>query len=296
MRRIGVVWILLATAVLAEEDLAARTLKVWDRNGDGVLTADELPDDATFQKADRDRDGKVTREEIAIFLGLVKPPQPKTEKPPKAKGGKKTEKPKAAAPESKSDGGVKKAPFTVSERVKDFFERYDRDKNELVSRKEAAGIAEELFTRFDRSRDDAFNVREATRYVRWAIREAKKRPTRENFFDLWDRNRDRRVTKREYDGPPAFFRAHDHDKDKVVTLQELNMGPNAGMAMDKKQRARDEEFMADGPTKAPKRTLLDRYDANKDGRITLEELNGAEALMQRLDKNRDGVLSGAEAK
>ena len=73
------------------------------------------------------------------------------------------------------------------------------------------------------------------------------------------------------------------------------MGPNARMG-NRRQMESDEKFMADGPTRAPRRTLLDRYDKNQDGRITLEELNGAEALMQRLDTNGDGVLSGREAK
>jgi Ca2+-binding EF-hand superfamily protein len=58
----------------------------------------------------------------------------------------------------------------------------------------------------------------------------------------------------------------------------------------------DREFMADGPTRAPKQGLLARYDKDEDGRITLEELNGAEALMTRLDKNGDGVLSGSEVR
>ena len=58
----------------------------------------------------------------------------------------------------------------------------------------------------------------------------------------------------------------------------------------------DRKFMADGPTRAPELNLLDRYDTDKDGRVTLEELNGAEALMSRLDKNGDGVLTSGEAR
>ena len=103
------------------------------------------------------------------------------------------------------------------------------------------------------------------------------------------------VTKREYDGPSPFFRQYDHNRNKVVTLEELNLGPNAGKRSTRNMDA-DREFMADGPTKAPELTLLDRYDVDKDGRITLEELNGAEVLMARLDKNGDGVLSGREAR
>jgi Ca2+-binding EF-hand superfamily protein len=58
----------------------------------------------------------------------------------------------------------------------------------------------------------------------------------------------------------------------------------------------DKEFMADGPTRMPKRNLLERYDANRDGKITLAELGNAESVLERLDKNGDGVLSGSETK
>jgi len=288
----GLALLTLAVAAWAEDDRAARTLAVWDTNKDGVLTADEFPDKETFRKADRDGDGKVTRDEIAIFLGLEKPPAE-----PGAKDGGAPDKPKEAKkPDAtKSDGGMAKAPRTIPERVKDFFRRFDADKNEKVERKEAAGVGEEMWVRFDRDKDGAFSVREATRYIRFTITEAKKRPTPANFFDLFDTNRDNKVTRKEYDGPTAFFRAYDHDKNKVVTLEELNRGPDAGKT-DARQMEADKDFMGDGPTTAPKQGLLERYDKDEDGRITLEELNGAEALMTRLDKNGDGVLSGAEVK
>ncbi|MHC4939212.1 MAG: hypothetical protein ACYTHK_09615 [Planctomycetota bacterium] len=285
------VLLLLGPVALAQDDPAARTLKVWDANGDGVLSADEFPDEATFKKADRDGNGKVTEEEIAIFLGLKKAPPVKKKKEPKPVK-KKPERPQG---ESVSDGGMRKQPFTVPERVKDFFRRFDADKNRKVDKKEAQGIGDDLWIRFDRNKDEAFSYKEATRYIRYQLTEAKKRPNRANFFELFDRNRDKKVTRAEYDGPAQFFRQYDHDRNKVVTEEELNMGPNAGTG-NRRQMEADEKFMADGPTRAPKRNLLDRYDKDGDGRITLEELNGAEALMQRLDTNGDGVLSGREAK
>lgn len=295
--RLAILFSLLACAVAAEaqDDRAAKTLAVWDTNKDGVLTPDEFPDKTTFAKADRDKDGKVTRDEVAIFLGLEKPPAetPKNKKKGGVAAGKKKAAPKR--PETNTDGGMAKRPFTIPERVKDFFRRFDADKNRKVERKEAAGIGDARWKQFDRNKDDAFSYKEATKYIRFTITEAKKRPNRVNFFDLFDRNRDNKVTRKEYDGPTAFFKSYDHNKNKVVTLEELNMGPNAGRT-NMRQMEADKTFMADGPTRAPKRGLRERYDKNEDGRITLEELGGAEALMSRLDKNGDGVLTGSEVR
>jgi len=285
----------LSTVAFAQEDRAAATLKVWDTNGDGVLTPDEFPDKATFKKADRDSDGKVTRDEVAIFLGLMKPPAEPTKTKP---APQKKVTPQKVAPkktETKTEAAMAKKPFTVSQRVRDFFRRFDANKDKQVARKEAAGIGEDMWKRFDRNKDAAFSTREATRYIRYTLTEARKRPNRANFFDLYDRNRDKRVTRKEYDGPTSFFKAYDHNKNKVVTLEELNMGPNAGKTSTRQMEA-DESFMADGPTKAPKLGMLARYDKDEDGRITLEELGGAEALLSRLDKNGDGLLSGSEVK
>jgi len=287
--------LLFCTVAFAQEDRAAATLKVWDTNGDGVLTTDEFSDKATFKKADRDGDGMVTRDEVAIFLGLMKPPaesKKNGDANTKAAPKKKTTPKKA---ETKTEAAMARKPFTVSERVRNFFKRFDANKDKQVERKEALGIGNDMWKRFDRNKDGAFGIREATRYIRYTLNEAKKRPNRANFFDLFDRNRDKRVTRKEYDGPTSFFKSYDHNRNKVVTLEELNMGPNAAKASTRQMEA-DKKFLADGPTKAPKTGMLARYDKDEDGRITLEELGGAEALMSRLDRNGDGVLSGREVK
>jgi hypothetical protein len=58
----------------------------------------------------------------------------------------------------------------------------------------------------------------------------------------------------------------------------------------------DKDLMKDGPTEAPEKGMLERFDKDGDGRITLEELNGAESVLRRLDRNGDGVLSGREVR
>ncbi len=275
--------ILFVLAAFAQADPKVdNVFRVWDADKDGILTVDEIPDKDLFKRVDIDGDGKVTRAEVGKYFGVKVDPKQK-------KGGAGAAK-KAKKKEPKSDARPVPEPRTVSERVADFFRRFDANKDKVIQEKEfRAGT--EIFKKYDRNRSKTLTVREVRRYVRETLREAKKRPNRNNFFDLFDMNRDKKVTKKEYDGPPKFFRDHDHDKDRVVTRGELTLGPMGGM-----EQKGDKKLLADGPTKAPKTGLLARYDKDKDGRITLDELGGAELILRRLDKNRDGVLSGSEVR
>lgn len=261
------------------EDRLDNVFRVWDVNGDGVLGPDEIPDPGIFEKADADKDGKLTRQEVAAFLGLREEPAPEK----KAEPAKKKE-------ESKSEAAPLKEPRTIRERVEDFFRRFDANQDRRIQRPEFQA-GEEVFAAYDRSRDDALSEREVTRYVKDIVREAKRQPRPDNFFELFDMDRDEKVTKAEYDGPGDFFRRYDHDRDRTVTREEIDMGADAGRMM-----PGDRELQADGPTGAPRMGLLDRYDKDGDGRVTLAELGGAESVMRRLDRNRDGVLSGSEVR
>lgn len=274
------IWLcaLLAAPALADE--VDNVLSVWDLNRDGILTKDEVPDAGIFGKIDADKDGKITREEVATFLGIA--PAPK--KGPEGKEGKGA---KAGKPEEKkSESAPEVEPRTIKERVDDLFRKNDIDKDGKIQRKELPGAGDEQWQRYDRTNDGALNRREATRYVEEQLAIAKQRPRPDNFLDLFDMNRDKKVTKREYDGPGQFFRQYDANKDDVVTEAELAAPPMAEM--------RPEDMMdMDGPTSLPKQGLLERYDANKDDRVTPDELK-AENLFRRLDRNGDGILSGAE--
>jgi Ca2+-binding EF-hand superfamily protein len=267
---------LLAAPVAAEEGVDG-VFSVWDTNRDGQLTPDEIPDAAIFGKVDANKDGKITRDEVATFLNVK--PDPK----PPAKAGE----PKPA--EKKSEAAPQLEPRTLKERLDDFFRRFDADKDGKVQKKELPGASDEQWERYDRTQDGALNRREAARYVEEQLEMAKRYPRPDNFLDLFDMNRDKKVTRKEYDGPGQFFRQYDRDDDNVVTEGELAMGPDAGP-----MRPEDEEAM-DGPTILPKQGLLERYDADKDGRITPDELK-AQNVFRRLDKNSDGLLSGAEVR
>jgi len=292
MRRIGALLLpcLLCAALAADgvDDI----FSVWDANRDGRLTKEELPDVATFEKVDANRDGSVTREEVASFLGI----RPEAPKPPAAGPAASAPKPAAepAKPgnEAKSEAAPKKAarPGSKEERG-EFFERFDTNKDGKIAPSEFRG-GDDVFRQFDRNRDGFLNEREVDRYLEERLKAARRNPRPDNFMELFDENRDGKVTRREYDGPGDFFRSYDHDRDDVVTDAELNMGPVVPRSMMRDEPKRD----PDGPTALPRRTMLERYDKDEDGRITIEELGGAETILQRLDRNGDGVLSGGEVR
>lgn len=285
----NIIALLALAAAVAAEDKVDSIFKVWDADGDGKLTAEEVPDAGIFAKVDTNKDGTISRAEVAAFLGVKAPAEP-AKGSGKAKAEAKKQAKTAQVDKKKTESAPMPAPRTVKERVEDLLRRFDKDDNRKIERKEwQAG--EQVFVDWDRSRDGALSVRELTRYVKYTLREAKRRPNVNNFFDLFDMNRDKKVTKSEYDGPASFFRQYDHDKNRVITEQELFMGAGASQVMDS-----DREFMADGPTPMPKQTLLDRYDKDENGRITIQELGGAESVLARLDKNGDGVLSGSEVR
>lgn len=77
----------------------------------------------------------------------------------------------------------------------------------------------------------------------------------------------------------AAFRQMDKDNNGQLTLQEFNAA------------------IAAIPIKADATPVLDRFDTNKDGKVSLAE-NRAPALAQfdRADTNKDGTLSVAEQK
>lgn len=104
-------------------------------------------------------------------------------------------------------------------------------------------------------------------------------------FEQLDLNKDGLITKEEISGQAkARFDAADTDKDGFLTKEEMQAGIEAQM----KQRA---EMMAD--------RMLARHDANKDGKLSAEEMphpkeRRADRMFDRMDANDDGAISAEE--
>jgi Ca2+-binding EF-hand superfamily protein len=142
-----------------------------------------------------------------------------------------------------------------------------------------------------------------------------------SFADL-DKNKDKKIGRDEYQGPPQFFDRLDENKDGFIDEEEYSRmrqrmerggpggGPNLGerfsrfMDGDKNGKVTREEF-------ARINQMFDALDQDKNGELTQEEMNrffqamgevqtqatgGVEVnnLFTKFDKDKDGKLTVAE--
>ena len=108
-------------------------------------------------------------------------------------------------------------------------------------------------------------------------------------FQGMDQNNDGVITRREWRGSDTSFRAHDWNRDNVLSGDEVRVGaartPNT-----------DDDYT---PARRPafydwSQAGFNRVDANRDGRITGDEWRYDVESFRRADRNGDDVLSRAE--
>lgn len=92
-------------------------------------------------------------------------------------------------------------------------------------------------------------------------------------FAVLDRNRDGRITEREWSFERDAFDRADHNGDRAVTRAE---------------------FLNEDTASQRERSATLTMDSNRDGRLTQKEWRGASEEFKRRDGNQDGVLSGTE--
>lgn len=287
--------------------LAAKVLEnfpAFDADADGKVSAEEFPVEDLFVVLDANKDGFVTKEELAKAVKQPDPAGGKGEKEPGARKG-----PMGPVKPATPDGDdfiawakerVAVDPrFNAENRRTQFLAGFDRDpKDGKVQRKEyQSGDADRVFRDFDADKDGALDEKELLGLMRDQVHDlakSRRHPDRYNFLTLFDLDNDGNVTRREYAflrGPSSRFKSFDEDGDGVVTYAELNY-MNANVR-DKRLRGRGVDG-AEGGVPAETKTLWELYDKDKDGRVTPEEFGGGEAVFRRLDRNRDGYLTLAD--
>jgi hypothetical protein len=165
------------------------------------------------------------------------------------------------------------------------FAGMDRNGDDVISRQEWNG-SDRSFQVHDWNRDGVLSgneVRPGGRRQRQADADQRTfdSPYRDYEFDDWtpqgftglDHNRDGRITSDEWHFDREGYRRADHNGDGIISRAEF---------LDEDGQDDDVE------------DRVSYMDANRDGRVTRSEWHGTRDAFDRLDGNRDNVLSGTE--
>jgi Ca2+-binding EF-hand superfamily protein len=262
--------------------------KKLDTNGDGVLTASEIPKahakffERLVRIGDADKDGKLTREEFD--RAATRKEAPVTDISKTAIVG----------------GGEGKRPNFDPKRI---FENLDKNKDGKITREEAQGRPriEGLFDRLGKDEltladfsslggkkgKGAKNKGKAKKGTALSeISEGSREPgfgahQMPRFLTLLDVNHDGQITREELSNANAVFDQLDHNKDGVLDAKELT-GATAGRRQ-----------MADAPTADSQVTKAAKSSKNGAGKGKGKQ--GFQRLLTMSDTNGDGKLSEDEA-
>ncbi len=194
----------------------------------------------------------------------------------------------------------KELPPAVAELLKlspeQFIQRFDKNKDGMLSREELPKFLGKTFERFDANSDGKLDRAEVTRMLQglrmyFGVEAGPKNAQVEAFVNKllaqFDTNKDGKISKAEAKGGlAANFAQVDTNKDGFLDRQEL--------------RALARRFLANlkgGPFKGAGPALdFDAFDRNADGRLTRDEVRGSplEKVFDQIDTNRDGRISREE--
>jgi Ca2+-binding EF-hand superfamily protein len=251
--------------------------KSLDKNGDGRLTADEVPDaqarffERLVRIADRNSDGQLSQEEFAAGLTAADRPvaNPEANRPGDGLGG---------------------------QQMLDMLKRLDANGDGKVSKSEVPeGARERLQPVFDRAGTDEIDLKQmAARMQQLQRPGAGEDIPRLPILVALDADGDRRISADEFAKAAEKFRDLDRNGDGFLDAQEIMGGPRREMPADGQPRRPGQPDAR--PLNAPDlEELLTRLDTDGDG--ALSESEAPERMKERfaeIDRDGDGKLSKDE--
>ncbi|WP_461785849.1 redoxin domain-containing protein [Prosthecobacter sp.] len=208
--------VLSASVVQTHAQAPGGVFQKFDRNSDGKVTSEELPNTQAFDRFDTNKDGSITLEEYNAVTGGTTP-KPSTPTTP-------TMPPKPA-----------ETPTAPADAV---FSGYDKNSDGKVTTDELANP--KAFERFDLDKDGAISLAEYNKVSGKPAPTTPGTPTPpgtppatpgagggmasqiENMIKAVDKNADGQITKEEAGDAPWFARL-DQDADGIISAEELAM-------------------------------------------------------------------------
>ncbi len=246
-----------------------------DANGDGVVTADEIPEqrrgffERLLRTADRNGDGKLTKEEFAAAQG---------------------DRPRRDSDPHRPEPSDRPATPPPGFNVEDFFRRLDRNSDGKIGADEVpqgqpGEFIKRLIQRADRDGDGAVTLEEVRALAPQVLPPRGGNP----LFAALDRNGDGKITADELSSAAEILKQLDRDGDGAISLEEAAprfAGPGAGNPSELLQRLRAADRNGDGKLSKeevpePLRPVFERIDRNGDGVLDADELRAAAERFRR---------------
>ncbi|MBI5365958.1 MAG: EF-hand domain-containing protein [Planctomycetes bacterium] len=294
--------------------LTVESVMAMDADGDGMIARAEWTGKPKgFDATDADRDGKLSREEVAAAVSLMNGGGGGGGNAPAGESGK----PAAEGKEGKDGKGARRGPLAQpSAGTVRLFDDYDTNKDGRLSYGEFRSAA---FDRMDSDGDGR------------VVAEELPVPMVERVMKI-DADGDGAITRAEFGRvPDPFMKRHDGDGNGWIDRNEFLSfldgaagggpggmdGKNGGLAAtgepDKDAEAFIQKFDKNGDKKVSKAeftaapNLFDRIDRDQDGQLTQDEVGnfykqlqkravvtGPPDFIERYDKNKDGRVTPDE--
>ncbi len=276
----------------------AGVFKRLDTNGDGKLTAEEVPADKreffdrTLRSGDADGDGALNAAEFAKAFSSGRDSERERDsrsgrRPGSSSGGRPA--PYAAdlirRLDKDGDGKIssEELPQTYRARLGGRFEEFDKNKDGALNQEEVAA----MLTASNSSRRSSGTPSRETDRPRPSSRDAAQ-PSQDALFAILDRDRDGKLSRRELEAAGSILARLDRDKDGSVSKREIaaaasDRAPSSRSSRERSSRERD--------SRGGISSYARRLDKNEDGKLTKDEASGPiKERFDRLDEDGDGIL------
>ncbi len=291
----------LSVASLQAEDSKpdpAGVFKRLDTNGDGKLTAEEVPAgkreffDRALRSGDADGDGVLNAAEFARAFSSGRDSDRERDsrsprRPGSSSGGRSA--PSAAEfikrLDKDGDGKVssEELPQIYRARLGVKFEKFDKNKDGALNQEEVAAM---LTASYSSRRSSGTPSRDSDR-PRPSTRDADQ-PSQDALFAILDRDRDGKLSRRELEAAGSILARLDRDKDGSVSKREIaaaasDRAPSSRSSRERSSRERD--------SRGGISSYARRLDKNEDGKLTKDEASGPiKERFDSLDEDGDGIL------